>query len=377
MTRLAFRVQQPMRSSIASLVAGMVACPVDMDAQQLLEAYIGTSGSAGDRYWEPLSNVVSELVHKSAAKRETADLEDFEEDCVLAIWTKISALKAGQSESGIDNLEAFVRRAVHNRYCDAIRRKRPAWYNLKLELLEIFSGKSNVEGFALWQSADSGARLCGFAEWEGRPQTGSARLRELSDNAAGFRAKSLANRDPNELPTYELAAAILDFCGAPVEVDALTSCIAELTQSYTPEPLSIDAQPEADDDATAPVDWLISSDVEVEKQVVDAQWFGHVIDWFWREFTDLSLKQRKALLYGMGGDQVMALATSIGMREMAKAMEMSREEFAAIISRLPIPDVVTAEELGVPARAVPSVRFKAWGRIRRRTKKTSLAADDE
>ena len=348
-----------------------------MDAQQLLEAYISTPGSAGDRYWEPLSDIVSELVHKSASKRETADLEDFEEDCVLAIWTRISGLKSGETEGSIDNIEAFIRRAVHNRYCDAIRRKRPTWYNLKLELLEIFSGKANVEGFALWQSPESGARLCGFADWEGRPPTGAAKLRELSDNAAGFQTKFLRNRDPNELASYELAAAVLDFCGAPVDVDALTSCMAELTHAFVPEPLSIDAQPEADDDASAPVDWLISSDVEVEKQVVDAEWFNHVIDWFWREFVELSLKQRKALLYGMGQDQVMALATSVGMAEIAKSMEMTPEQFASLISGLPLPDVVTAEELEIPARAVPSVRFKAWGRIRRRTKKSSLIVDDE
>ena len=347
-----------------------------MDAQELLQAYINTPGSSGDAYWEPLSRVVSEFVHKSAAKRETGDLEDFEEECVLAIWTRISALKSGQTEGAIDNLEAFVRRAVHNRYCDAIRRKRPTWYNLKLELMEIFSGKANVEGFALWQSAESGARLCGFVEWESRSATGSARLRELNDNAAGFRAKFLSNRDSKELPTYELAAAVLDFCAAPVEIDALTSCITELTQAYVAEPLSIDAQPESDDDSGAPVDWLISPDTEVEKQVVDTEWFGHVIDWFWREFVDLSLKQRKALLYGMGGDQVMALAASVGIKQVAKSLEIGVEQFASMIRDLPMPDAVTADELGVPTRAVPSVRFKAWGRIRRRTKKSSLAEDE-
>lgn len=347
-----------------------------MDAQQLLEAYINTPGAEGDRYWEPLSRVVNDLVHKSVARRETADLEDFEEDCILAIWTKISALKFGQIQGAIDNLEAFVRRAVHNRYCDAIRRKRPTWYNLKLEVLEIFTGKSNVEGFAIWQSPDSGARVCGFADWEGRPPAGSARLRELIDNATGFRAKVLQNRDPGELPIYELAAAVLDFCGAPVEVDSLVSCIAELTQAYVAEPLPIDTLPDADEDAGSPVDWLISSDTEVESQVVDAEWFRHVIDWFWREFLDLSLKQRKALLYGMRADQVMALAASVGIKEVARSLEMEAGRFASLLKELPLPDSVTAAELGVPTRAVPSVRFKAWGRIRRRTRKSSLVEDE-
>jgi len=348
-----------------------------MDAQQLLTAYIDARGSLGDKYWEPLADIVSTLVHKSCAKREISDLEDFEEDCVLAIWTKISSIKNGESEGSIDNIEAFVRRAVHNRYCDAIRRKRPTWYNLKLELLEIFSGKANVEGFALWQSADTGARLCGFADWEGRSATGSARIREVTDNAAGFRTKFLHNRDPKELPTYELAAAVLDFCEAPVDVDALTSCITEITQSHVAEPLSIDAQPDADEDAGAPVEWLISPDIEVEKQVVDTEWFNHIVDWFWKEFVQLSIKQRKALLYGLGGDQVMAMCTAVGMKEVAKSLEINPEQLASLINGLPLPDAQTATELGIPAKAVPSVRFKAWGRIRRRIRKSSLSLDDE
>ncbi|MHB9037295.1 MAG: hypothetical protein ACYC64_11570 [Armatimonadota bacterium] len=343
-----------------------------MDAQSLLEAYLNSPGNTGDKYWEDLSAVVANLVHRSVSKREVGDLEDFEEDCILAIWTKISALKTRESENAIDNFEAFVRRAVHNRYCDAIRRKRPTWYNLKLELLEIFSGKANIEGFALWQNPDTGSRLCGFADWAGSSKQAGGKCREITDNPGTFRNKYLRNRDPQELPTYELAAAIFDFCGGPVEVDALTSCMADLTQTRTTDPLSIDAQPEGDEDGGAPVEWLISPDADVEKQVVDAGWFVHVIDWFWKEFVQLSIKQRKALLYGMAGDQVMALGAAVGMKEVAKSLETDVGHLATLIHRLPIPDAVTADELGIQARAVPSVRFKAWGRIRRRTKRSAL-----
>lgn len=345
-----------------------------MDAQQLLEAYLNTHG---DRYKESLCEVVRDLVHRSVSRREVGDLEDFEEDCVLAIWTKISTMKSGESETGIDNLEAFVRRAVHNRYCDAIRRKRPTWYNLKLELLEIFSGKSNVQGFALWQNPNTGARMCGYADWLGSSKSASARCREIIDNSPTFQTKYLNNQDPTELPSYQLAAAILDFCGGPVDVDALTSCIAEITHAHTAEPLSIDAQPDPDEDSGAPVDWLISPDTDVEKQVIDSGWFQHVIDWFWKEFIQLSSKQRKALLYGLSSEQVMALVGAVGLKEVARSLEMDAGKLASMISELPLPDAVTAAELGVESRAVPSVRFKAWGRIRRRTRKSSLSLDDE
>ncbi|MCE5199561.1 MAG: hypothetical protein ABFD54_14795 [Armatimonadota bacterium] len=348
-----------------------------MDAQRLLEAYIHTPGIKGDQYWEELSNVVGNLVHRAASKKETSDLEDFEEDCILAIWTKINALKNGESDTSIDNIEAFIRRAVHNRYCDAIRRKRPTWYNLKLEILEIFSGKANVDGFALWESADTGSRLCGFAKWLGSSKQASSKCREITDNSRKFRTGFLQNQDPQELPVYQVAAAVLDYCGGPVDVDALTSCIADLTQTRTTEPLSIDAQPDGDEEGGAPVDWLISPDTDVEKQVVDAGWFSHVIDWFWKEFLELSIKQRKALLYGMGADQVMALVAAVGMRCVADSLDLSPAQLASLIAKLPLPDAETAEELGVQARAVPSVRFKAWGRIRRRTRKSALSLDEE
>ncbi len=348
-----------------------------MNAQQLLEAYISSPGREGDKHWEPLSKVIRALVHKAVGKREVNDLEDFEEECILAIWTKISVLKAEGNTNNIENIEAFVRQAVHNRYCDAIRRKRPRWYNLKLELLEIFSGKANIEGFAIWQNPESSARMCGFSEWKGSTLSASGKCRQIIENPEAFKRKVLDNRDPKELPIYELSAAILDYCGGPVEIDVLTNCIAELVQAKTQEPLSLDAQPDSDDDTSSPADWLVSSDTNVEEQVVASSWFEHVIDWFWKEFKQLSPKQRKAVLYGLGQDQVMALVSTVGMKEVAHALEISVEELASLIDRLPIPDAETAKELQIEPRAVPSVRFKAWGRIRRRTRKSSLLTGDD
>ena len=350
---------------------------VKMDAQRLLKAFVAAPDNEYVKYWEPLSESVRELVHKAVSKREIADLDDFEEECIMAIWSKIASIRTGESEGSIDNLEAFVRRAVHNRYCDAIRRKRPAWYNLKLEILEIFSGKANIEGFALWDNPKGSGRYCGFAEWAGSSSAASAKCRDIVDNARSFRKNFLRNRDPQELPTYELAAAILDYCKAPVDVDALTSCIADLTQTRNLEPLSIDTQPDGDDDSSAPVDWLVSPNSNVEKQVTDSGWFNHVIDWFWKEFDELSVKQRKALLYGMEGDQVMALVSSLGIKKVAESLEIDAGKLSSLISELPLPDATTAKELGIQARAVPSVRFKAWGRIRRRTQKSALSVEGE
>ena len=78
----------------------------------------------------------------------------------------------------------------------------------------------------------------------------------------------------------------------------------------------------------------------------------------------------------MSGDQIKAMVGSGGMKEVSESLEIQREQLASLINRLPLPDVEIAEELQITPRAVPSVRFKAWGRIRRRVKKTSLIEDD-
>ena len=343
------------------------------DPKELLEKYVNLPPGKFEEYVEPLSEEIRKLVRKSLVKRETSDLEDFEQDCLLAIWTRIDAIKRGAVETGIDNLEAFVRRAVHNRYCDAIRRKRPGWYNLKLELLDMFSGKLNVKGLAIWSIEGSQDRLCGYASWEGSSQTTGAKCKEIAEDPRAFFSKSLANREPAEVATHELACRILDWVGGPVPIDDLVSCIANLTAVRDTDPLSIDAQPEGDDETGSPIDWLVDTQVDVERQVVDAGWLDHILAWFWREFLQLAPKQRKAIVLGLSAEQVMSIAASVGFEEVAESLEMTSEALSKLISRLPLPDMVTGEEIGIPARSVPSVRFKAWRRIQRRSRKSGVA----
>lgn len=347
------------------------------NTQRLLERYILADDSTNYIYWEKLSVAIQTLVHKAVLKREVSDLEDFEEECVLAIWSKISSIKNGVSDTNIDNLEAFIRRAVHNRYCDAIRRKRPKWYNLKLELQELFSGRNLVEGLAMWQLTDSSERLCGYKEWENLRDNKSIKCRELIEKPEAFKQNHLKNSNPNELPTYKLATAILDYCKGPIPIDVLTNVIVELTQIKSSEPISIDSQIDDNMDTSSPLDYLVSGDIPIEKQIVDANWFGQIVEWFWSEFTKLNIRQKKAVVYGMEADLVMALISSLGINTVAEALGIPVSRLAAILKRLPLPDSETAEELGLQSKAIPSIRFKAWGRIRRRTKKANITDDEE
>jgi hypothetical protein len=343
--------------------------------QQLLEAYVSCDPHVAGEIGVRLSEIIASIVRKSIGKREVSDIDDFEEECLLAVWSKVQAVRDGVSETEIKNLDAFVRQAVHNRYSDAIRKKRPKWYNLKIELMELLSGKAGVRGLAMWSGDGKSDRMCGFDSWqEMRPA--NAKCRELCEKTDVFRRKFLKNADATELPLHELVAAVLDYCGGPLGIDVLTSAIVELTHARPVQSVSIDSFVE-DEEGGSLSDWLISADTDIEKDVVEGSWFGDVMSWFWNEFAGLSEKQRKAVLYGMSSEQVMIIASKVGLGQLAASVSASREEMAVLIESLPMADSDTADVLKVQVRAVPSIRFKAWGRIRRRIRKSVLYAGDE
>ena len=62
------------------------------DAQKLLELFINAPGE-GVQYWEDLSEVIRNLVHRAVSKREVGDLEDFEEECVPVSYTHLDVYK--------------------------------------------------------------------------------------------------------------------------------------------------------------------------------------------------------------------------------------------------------------------------------------------
>jgi hypothetical protein len=239
--------------------------------------------------------------------------------------------------------------------------------------MEMFSGKLNVKGLSIWQCGRSSDRMCGFASWEGSDQNRSAKCQELADNSSSFTRQALENRDPGELSTAELAIKILSWIGGPVSIDDLTSCIASLRQVRDVEPLSIDAQPESSEEFDSPLDWLVASDDDVEKDVVEGEWLETVVVRFWREFAELSAKQRTAIICGLSTEQVMVIASNVGgLRALARALEINETEFAKLVHELPLPDTIIADKLELPPRSVPSVRFKAWQRIQRHMRKTDL-----
>jgi RNA polymerase sigma factor (sigma-70 family) len=92
----------------------------------------------------------------------------------------------------------------------------------------------------------------------------------------------------------------------------------------------------------------------------------------WREIDLLPPRQRIALLLGLRDENGSAIASLLILLriatfdELAAAVELGRDELAAIWDQLPLPDLVIAERLGLTRQQVINLRKSARDRLGRR-----------
>jgi len=92
----------------------------------------------------------------------------------------------------------------------------------------------------------------------------------------------------------------------------------------------------------------------------------------WREIELLPPRQRAALLLGLRDDNGSATASLLILLqiatfdELAAAVELAREELAAIWDQLPLPDMAIAGRLGLTRQQVINLRKSARDRLGRR-----------
>jgi hypothetical protein len=92
----------------------------------------------------------------------------------------------------------------------------------------------------------------------------------------------------------------------------------------------------------------------------------------WAQIRELPIAQRAALLLNLrsGSDgaavALLPLTGVAGIREIAGALELPSEEFAALWNQLPLDDLAIAERLGVTRQRVINLRKSARERLTRR-----------
>ena len=341
-----------------------------MTSQELLTAYLNADELNIEEREAALTKRIMETVHIAVKKRDDSYQPEWESDCLFSVWTRIAAMKAGRDVSPIENLDAFINTVVKSKFCDSIRRKRPAWYNKKVEITEIFSGKTGYTGVTILER-----RYCALKGMTGDRRVAGSNCKELakeSDSVRAFKAARLGNKEPFEFGVGDLCIAVLEHCGGPVDIDVLTGTVVDLLQLKNLDPVSIDKPVSEDDDSLTIGDSLVSEERSVEDQVCEGDYFDNVARWLVPELMALTRERRMTVLLALDREQIMSLISSVGIDAVTELFETDKNGLYDIVRRIPLSDAEIGRETGVEVRAIPSMRFKAWERIRRHVKKTNF-----
>lgn len=246
------------------------------------------------------------------------------------------------------------------RVCAAeMRQRNPHFHALKNRIQYVLTRQA---GLACWRESDK--PVAGFSAWQRRRKPlPPGKLRSLvAERQFAWRVGALADAQGRDL--VELLTALLNLAATSVELNELVGVAGELLQLREPKLESLQSN---EDDGF--VD-LPGNDADVSHLVEQRIYLQHL----WAELQLLPPNQRAALLLNLRdaegrGCIALFLVTGIAtLRQLAGAMELSAERFAAIWNDLPLDDQTIAELLGLQRQQIINARKSARERLARRLK---------
>lgn len=323
----------------------------DHAADAVLRAYLSasTEGEA-DRQLER----IVEAVALPAARRvvasvyrdfgSTADREDVVADAIADVLRRLRELRGDRSQA-IHDFRRYVVSCAYNRCHERLRERYPARNRLRNQLQYLCGHDARL---GLWRTA-SGTMVCGLGEWLGRePVTAEGiDLPACSDPAAENRAQ-----------IAKLVLAVFRQTAGPLDLDTLVATIARLIDLEVQRvdvPLASLAQDEPAADSV----------LELRASLRE----------LWNDVGRLAPKQRAALLLNLAEVHLLPLTRTATIAEIAAAVEMPPERFAALWNDLPLTDAAIAELLGMTPRQVIKVRRLARERLRRMEKRHAVGGE--
>ena len=291
------------------------------------------------------------------------DAEDLYGETLLQLLARLKECKESPDDKSIGNLRSYAAVISYHTCYEYLRLKYPQRNNLKNKLRYMLTRQP---GFALWEN-ESGDLLSGFSKWRetSDTRTSSDRLRQLLDDPHAALESNQARGDFQRLKLSDLAGAVFNHTGHPIELDELVDIVARLSgiKDQRMESISGDDDPDTFAHAAAR-----GADLSEE---VDGRLF---LKWLWGEICQLPVRQRMALLLNLRDEQgggVAGLLPITGIatvRQIAAALEIPDEEFAGLWPRLPLDDASIAGLLGVSRQQVINLRKCARERLGRRMK---------
>ena len=322
------------------LLEPLLAATRDEQADELLSQLITVHA-------EPVIKSVIRFKLRFSTNREMqrTEADDIKQEVVLQLLAQLQRFRKLPDTNPITDLRGMAAVIAHRTCARWLRRQFPERHALKNRLHYLLTRQ---RGLALWQDQD-GKLVAGFAVWQQqkKPLTTAHNVEKLP------KRESLA----------ETVASIFNHLNGPVEFDELVSGVAAI-QGISDQPVeSLTDDEDAIQEPAAPEPdqaWRTEKRMFLQR--------------LWEELQQLPRNQRAALLLnlkdGSGFSSITLFpATGIAtLRQLAEALEISAEGFAAMWNDLPLEDARIAEMLGLTRQQVINARKSGRERLGRRLK---------
>lgn len=332
----------------------MEASPAKIDP--LLEPLLSeTGGAASDDVLLQLINNHAEPVIKgviryklrlsSASATQQAEADDIRQEALVQLLAQLRRFHRVPDQHPISDLRGMAAVIAHRTCYGWMRRQFPERHALKNRLHYLLTRQ---RGLALWQDR-AGKLVAGFAAWR---EQNKPTIHQLPIDLQISKREKLA----------DLVVEFLNRARGPIEFDELVSALATLLGVRDQPIESIGDEENAA--ALLPADepnpaWQIEKRIFLQR--------------LWEELQQLPINQRAALLLnlkepstGAGCITLFPVTGIATVRQIAAALELTAEKFAAIWNELPLEDARIAELLGVTRQQVINARKSGRERLARR-----------
>ena len=309
-------------------------------------------------------------INPQSVSRQSLDAEDIRGEVVLQLIKRLQALRADPNNA-IVNFRSYVATTTYHTCDQFLRREHPQRWRLKNRLRYILKHRPI---FALWQDDDEGW-VCGLTAWHDqlhiKPSSlaefpKARRSQQLLDRLQASGAKEFAGKNPRQLKIEDLLQAIFKHAGRPIELDELVTVVSNLlgiSEQVFQTP-GEDGQSNKTNELTAEAQRDVAFEIEMRNN----------LERTWAEICQLPTRQRAALLLnfrdsrGRSALLLMPVTGIATIHQIAEALDIPAEQFAALWNRLPLDDATIADQLGITRQQVINLRKSARERLARRLK---------
>jgi DNA-directed RNA polymerase specialized sigma24 family protein len=303
---------------------------------------------------KPLTEqIIQRLVLESRTNKFKASRTEVAETAtrvLLKLLQRLKAFKADPQSHPISNFRGMIATTAYHTFTDRWREQDRQRANQERKLRRLVAANRSL---AIWKNAD-GKLVCGYEVWKTQKSDSQSGVfvdvPTLTKELEAFRQ----DRDAAELLMFAL-----NRIAAPIKFGDLVSAI------FTPgaiEPETLEIVPIEASDIQA-INALADPVATFERQVLLAQLF--------EEISKLSSIQRQALLLNMTDSYGFSIewfvfAGVATEAQLAELLEVSIDEFAALLDRVPLTDKEIATRLRLDSVNVGNIRKAVRDRLKRR-----------